>query len=411
MVYYPDSELSGMSADQKKEAKEQLEDEGYKQGINFGKNMTKAEAEELAKEDLADQFDDADNKYTLTENSVGKNKNVIMDPTYAKGVSFTLKKENSWKQDKDGNWPDMLAEHPTQYSKAYETNITNKYKKATIKVKKKAGNTADGKAHGDATLEGAVFQLYSDAACTNKATVYDKSGNAKTAGEYKTTADGTLTTDYLRSGNTYYIKELSAPKGFIVNGTPQSVTIDASSKDQEFSDVLMEKEIPNNEIKGKIAINKNSYDPTGKITEAEKNVTFQVYLKSKGSYDKCADDERDTIKTNDKGYAETMVLVGGLLWMILSFSAYNRMDHNRMPGNEFGSAKWGEVRDFNEKYAAKDTGKISELSAENKVLSQNVRFRYDSDTLRNNNVFVVGGSGAGKTAFFLTPNLMSLADM
>ena len=105
---------------------------------------------------------------------------------------------------------------------------------------------------------------------------------------------------------------------------------------------------------------------------------------------------------NDKSLS--MVLVGGLLWMILSFSAYNRMDHNRMPGNEFGSAKWGEVRDFNEKYAAKDTRQTSELSAENKVLSQNVRFRYDSDTLRNNNVFVVGGSGAGKTAFFLTPN-------
>ena len=48
---------------------------------------------------------------------------------------------------------------------------------------------------------------------------------------------------------------------------------------------------------------------------------------------------------NDKSVS--MVLVGGLLWMILSFSAYNRMDHNRMPGNEFGSAKWGEVRDFN----------------------------------------------------------------
>ena len=50
------------------------------------------------------------------------------------------------------------------------------------------------------------------------------------------------------------------------------------------------------------------------------------------------------------------------------------------------------------------------MSSENKVLSQNVRFRYDSDTLRNNNVFVVGGSGAGKTAFFLTPNLLSLHD-
>ena len=69
---------------------------------------------------------------------------------------------------------------------------------------------------------------------------------------------------------------------------------------------------------------------------------------------------------NDKSLS--MVLVGGLLWMILSFSAYNRMDHNRMHGNEFGSAKWGEVRGFNEKYAAKDTRQTSELSAENKVL-------------------------------------------
>ena len=33
-----------------------------------------------------------------------------------------------------------------------------------------------------------------------------------------------------------------------------------------------------------------------------------------------------------------------------------------------------------------------------------------ADTLRNNNIVVVGGSGAGKTAFFLTPNLMSLHD-
>ena len=111
---------------------------------------------------------------------------------------------------------------------------------------------------------------------------------------------------------------------------------------------------------------------------------------------------------NDKSLS--MVLVGGLLWMILSFTAYSKNDHNRMPGNEFGSAKWGEVRAFNEKYAAQTEKNETELSSENKVLSQNVRFRYDSDTLRNNNVFVVGGSGAGKTAFFLTPNLMSLHD-
>lgn len=51
-----------------------------------------------------------------------------------------------------------------------------------------------------------------------------------------------------------------------------------------------------------------------------------------------------------------------------------------------------------------------DLNPYDKVLSENVRFRYNSDTLRNNNIFVVGGSGAGKTSFFLTPNLLSLHD-
>ena len=38
---------------------------------------------------------------------------------------------------------------------------------------------------------------------------------------------------------------------------------------------------------------------------------FQVYLKSKGSYDNCADDERATIKTDADGYAVTGDLVYG----------------------------------------------------------------------------------------------------
>lgn len=110
---------------------------------------------------------------------------------------------------------------------------------------------------------------------------------------------------------------------------------------------------------------------------------------------------------NDK--TTGVMAVGFLIWMIVSFSAYIRMNYNFMHGNEFGSAKWGGIREFNAKYAdatEKETG----LSAKNKVLSENIRFRYDSDTLRNNNVLVVGGSGAGKTAFFLTPNLLSLHD-
>lgn len=69
---------------------------------------------------------------------------------------------------------------------------------------------------------------------------------------------------------------------------------------------------------------------------------------------------------NDKSLS--MVFVGGLLWMVLSFTAYSRSDHNRMPGNEFGSAKWGEVREFNEKYAGKDSRRGRQtFHSENKV--------------------------------------------
>ncbi len=66
------------------------------------------------------------------------------------------------------------------------------------------------------------------------------------------------------------------------------------------------------------------------------------------------------------------------------------------------------MRAFNEKYAARTAETKSDLSPENKVLSQNVRFRYDSDTLRNNNIVFVVAGGAVKSEFFLTPNLCSL---
>lgn len=99
-----------------------------------------------------------------------------------------------------------------------------------------------------------------------------------------------------------------------------------------------------------------------------------------------------------------------LLWFIASFSAYNRLNNNLMHGNEFGSAKWGNIHAFNQKYAASNTEIKNGLTSENKVLSENVRFRYEADTLRNGNMFVVGGSGAGKTSFLLTPNLLSLHD-
>ena len=152
--------------------------------------------------------------------------------------------------------------------------------------------------------------MYSDKACTQKAKVFDAAGNAKTADVYRISG-GKLTTDYLRSGNTYYLKEIQAPTGFLLSDEVKELKIDASAKTDEFTPILFQTNFADIPIKGKIAVKKKSYDPTKKEYYPENNTTFQVYLKSKGSYDNCADDERATIKTNADGYAVTGDLVYG----------------------------------------------------------------------------------------------------
>jgi type IV secretion system protein VirD4 len=74
---------------------------------------------------------------------------------------------------------------------------------------------------------------------------------------------------------------------------------------------------------------------------------------------------------------------------------------NTMPGIEHGSASWGTTADLR-KYIDKDFYK-NMLFATMISMSLNTRM-----TMRNNNVIVIGGSGSGKTRFFLKPNLMQL---
>ena len=73
---------------------------------------------------------------------------------------------------------------------------------------------------------------------------------------------------------------------------------------------------------------------------------------------------------------------------------------NYKRGKEYGSAKWGYAKQLNNKY--KQFPK-----SENKILTQNVRIGLKAQKHRRNlNVLVVGGSGAGKTRFFVKPNIM-----
>lgn len=80
---------------------------------------------------------------------------------------------------------------------------------------------------------------------------------------------------------------------------------------------------------------------------------------------------------------------------------YFTSSENRRPGEEHGSAKWGNVHHIAKKYTDKKH-KINNL-----ILSQNLALSLNAKSHRRNlNILVVGGSGAGKTRFYAKPNIM-----
>ncbi|MBR6800638.1 MAG: type IV secretory system conjugative DNA transfer family protein, partial [Eubacteriaceae bacterium] len=89
-----------------------------------------------------------------------------------------------------------------------------------------------------------------------------------------------------------------------------------------------------------------------------------------------------------------------LLMYALTVGIILSSQHNYRKGIEYGSAKWGDVRAVNGKYADRK-------SAENKIMTQNVRISLNSRRHgRNLLTVVVGGSGAGKTRSYAKPNIM-----
>lgn len=84
---------------------------------------------------------------------------------------------------------------------------------------------------------------------------------------------------------------------------------------------------------------------------------------------------------------------------------------NFMTGKEFGTAKYEDVRMVLKRLADKETlsRNFKGLDTMNRIISQNVRMSLDTRrTNLNNNVLILGGSGAGKTFRWVKPNLYQL---
>ena len=300
--YVSDDELSKMSTSDKKQMKDLLDDKGY----NYASDLSKAGAEKLKKADLDDQMNDISNKYVIKEVNSGndniltsfvvdKGNNKITDATNNK-VTVTLTKSDSWTRNSDGRWPETAEESYSNYKLAYKPVLKDKYKKVkltAVKIDEETGKTA----HGDATLEGAVYGVYSDAACT------------KLIKSYKTDKNYQFETDYMRCGKTYYLKEVTPPMGYLKNDKVYDIVADGAKFTAEYNSV--EKQVSEKPIKGYVAIIKGMGNGTAGIVPFEKSAQFQIYLASAGSYAKAKATERDILTTDLNGYAKSKQLPYG----------------------------------------------------------------------------------------------------
>ncbi|MCD8249305.1 MAG: type IV secretory system conjugative DNA transfer family protein [Lachnospiraceae bacterium] len=94
--------------------------------------------------------------------------------------------------------------------------------------------------------------------------------------------------------------------------------------------------------------------------------------------------------------------------LFYAFIAYRRKNAKKYrPGSEYGSARWGTPKDI-EPF-------IDPVFENNIILTQTERLTMSSRPkqpkyARNKNVIVIGGSGSGKTRFFVKPNLMQMGE-
>lgn len=297
--YVKASDLKNMTADDKKAVKEKMDDKN----ITYASNLTQTGAKELMQADLDAQMKKISNKYVVKEVDAGSD-DMLVNSDYANGKIITIESAGSWTK-VNGSWPETADKTYANYSKATKLGIVNKYKKATIVVNKKVENTSDNTAHGDVSVDGAVYRMYQDAACTKPVTtVYDANGNAKGATDY-TINNGTLETDYIRTKDTVYLKEIQAPVGFFLDPTVHVIKVDGSKFSTEYKARAVIEDSFETEKKGFVEVYKMSTDGSTGPADFEEGAEFQIYLKSKGNYDNCKDDEHATITIDSKGNGKT----------------------------------------------------------------------------------------------------------
>ena len=101
------------------------------------------------------------------------------------------------------------------------------------------------------------------------------------------------------------------------------------------------------------------------------------------------------------------ILTGFGVAVLIKFIVYSKGKNAKKfrQGKEYGSARWGNLKDIEPYVDEKFENNI--LLTDTERLTMNSRPK-NPKYARNKNILVVGGSGSGKTRFFLKPNLMQM---
>ena len=95
-------------------------------------------------------------------------------------------------------------------------------------------------------------------------------------------------------------------------------------------------------------------------------------------------------------------VVGALAVRLIVYSKGKNAKKYRK-GEEYGSARWGTAKDIAPYIDPKFENNILLTQTERLTMTGRPK---DPKTARNKNVLVIGGSGSGKTRFYVKPNLM-----
>jgi type IV secretion system protein VirD4 len=101
------------------------------------------------------------------------------------------------------------------------------------------------------------------------------------------------------------------------------------------------------------------------------------------------------------------ILVGIALALVLKVALYMKSKNAKKfrQGEEYGSARWGKSEDI--KPYMDDNPEQNIILTQTEGLTMNSRPKMPKYA-RNKNVLVIGGSGSGKTRFFVEPNIMQM---